>query len=328
MISICYYFSNYCLSFIHNTVSNSTRPGMGRGLLDLFQKSELRFVFDYFVVFFHLTDFLYISFQHFRIAMHQEDASERRKEIDREINAASGRNTRFEINETRQFFDNIKSGSRLHFSTPPRYKIDLLSGRLERTSVNTWNGRKFLFVQITVNSDIDLRVSSRQGAGERDPVSVASVSSAIHFDQARTVRSHHHFGVRRTVRNPHRVQNPSDVRDQNFRFGTIGVDRKSSKVHEFRTVKGTLIVNPHHRGLVHAIPGNVIDNILFAPQEFLTKNRRASSTHLHLAVHENIEMSLRFVDGMTQLHTFRACRFVWFQDQWIRLGSQEVFHVG
>lgn len=102
-----------------------------------------------------------------------------------------------------------------------------------------------------------------------DVLSITSMRSAIHFDEAGSVLRHHDFSMGRTVLESQCIENPTRVADQNLSNFTVGIHRDTTKVDKCVTVGRTLIVHPDHRGLVNTITRDVIDDVFVTFQKFL-----------------------------------------------------------
>mmetsp|Transcript_258 Transcript_258/g.518 ORF Transcript_258/g.518 Transcript_258/m.518 type:complete len:229 (-) Transcript_258:359-1045(-) len=195
----------------------------------------------------------------------------RRDQINGGFDGASGLHSRFKMDARREFLEDIESRSSLHDTFSVVYQNYLDTPADERAG-NVWVQREFFGVQKCIGGRFHLRViSGGQSPSQWLPSTITSICSAIHFYQARTRFRDNNFSVTRTVFHPEHIQSFSDVGNDQFGFFRVGFDRDATKIDECAAVSFTLVIYPHHHGLVNTVETDMIDDVFFSLEKFLAK---------------------------------------------------------
>mmetsp|Transcript_139152 Transcript_139152/g.388218 ORF Transcript_139152/g.388218 Transcript_139152/m.388218 type:complete len:275 (-) Transcript_139152:129-953(-) len=152
--------------------------------------------------------------------------------------------------------------------------------------------------------------------------------SAIHLHEARAVNCHHDLSVRGPVPDAQCIKDAASVRDQHFGHFGIRRHRQSAEVHEVCTVARPLVIHPDHDCLVHAIPRNVVHDILSAPQVLLHEDCGPNTANHALRTHERAEMGLGLLAAVAQPHALGAGRLHRLYHHRHGLGRREGLDLG
>mmetsp|Transcript_3317 Transcript_3317/g.7875 ORF Transcript_3317/g.7875 Transcript_3317/m.7875 type:complete len:316 (-) Transcript_3317:302-1249(-) len=226
-----------------------------------------------------------------------------------------------------QFLEDIESGGSFHDTVAVIHQEDLhtVSNKL---SGNVRIRVELFGIQISVGGHFDLGiVTGRQSPCQGLPGTVTAIRAAVHFNEAGPRVGNDDLSVARSVLDAQNVESLSNVGNDQFCFGRIGFDRDTTKIDKGAAISFSLVVHPHHHGLVNTIQTHVIDDVFFSAKEFLAQYLPAISPIDQLTVHQLVKMRLCFVKVGTELDSIGTSRFRWFENNRILLGSKKFFHV-
>mmetsp|Transcript_34636 Transcript_34636/g.51438 ORF Transcript_34636/g.51438 Transcript_34636/m.51438 type:complete len:251 (-) Transcript_34636:716-1468(-) len=223
-------------------------------LAERLDQSCLLFEYKEFVLLLQRADLGHILLQHGFVVVFQNDRPNASEQVNCMIDHATNLDSRFHVDKRLHLLNKIKSGGGLDPATCEGDKNDFLSTCLERTRWFVGKGMEGFLVKEGIDSGLNLRITSCEGTAERTPIAIATMSTAIHFNEAWSFCRHHNFAVRGAILDTESIEYASYVGNKNLGLSGVGINRNTTKVHKGGAVGRAFVIDPNHDSLVDSIP--------------------------------------------------------------------------
>ena len=209
----------------------------------------------------HLTDAVEIVCEYVRIGVHQDAHPHKAEEINGLLHPVTGKKVLLQKHHGLEL-SNLLELRGFHLALVVGHQHGHLPGSLKGRR-HLRKAMEGLGVQEGVHARIHLGVPGH-GTRQGHPRTRRAVAAAVHFHQARPSLGHHHLRVGGTVGDAQGIQTAASVGDELLGYRAVGQDALLPEAHEASAVGRAAVIDPDHGGLVHAIAGDMIHDVLRA----------------------------------------------------------------